>query len=250
MSPPRLLVTRPADRQEPFAARARALGVETIAFPCLEIRPDPDARLPAPAALADYAAVLVTSRPAVEASAALRPFPWPKVEALAIGAATAEALRRAGQPLAREPVAPFTSEALIAALAEEAPLASLLVIKGHGGREVLEERLGGRGTRVDTLALYRRSCPDPPDALRREALVERAPDIVSATSDESLDNLMRLAGEARPALLALPLIVNSERAAGHARRLGFEGPIAVAAPAGDEGQLDALALWLAARPGG
>ena len=119
-SPPRLLVTRPAARQEPFAGRARALGVETIAFPCVEIRPEPGLALPSPAALAAFDAVLFTSRHAVEAVAARRPFPWPGVRALAIGAATAEALGRAGQTLARGPEAGASSEALVDALGRRA----------------------------------------------------------------------------------------------------------------------------------
>ena len=244
---PRLLVTRPADRQEPFGRRARALGVDTLPFPCLAIRADPDARLPDAASLAALGAVLFTSRPAVEAAALLRAFPWPGVTALAIGPASAGALDRAGQPLAREPAPPFTSEALLDALERAPPLPSVLLVKGHGGRDVLERRLAERGTRVETLALYRRVRPSPSPASRRRAFGEPGADIVSATSDEGLENLVALAGPDRARLLTLPLIVNSERGAGRARALGFRGAVRVASPAGDEGQLAALGDWLAAR---
>ena len=237
---PRLLVTRPAARQEPFAARARALGFETIAFPCLEIRPDAAFALPAPAALARYDAVLFTSRHAVETVVGRRPLPWPGTRLWAIGAATADALERAGQPPSRAPVPPYTSEALIAVLDAEPPPASLLVVTGHGGRELLAARQRERGGRVDVLPVYRRDRPAVVPA-RRRALRERAPDVISLTSDAVLENLVALAGPALPALLSRPLVVNSERCAGRARTLGFSGAIEVARPAGDAGQLDALA---------
>ena len=249
-SPPRLLVTRPAARQEPFAGRARALGIETIAFPCVEIRPEPGLALPTPAALAAFDAVLFTSRHAVEAVAARRPFPWPGIRALAIGAATAEALERAGQTLARGPEAGASSEALVDALGRRPPLGRLLIVKGRGGRDLLASSQRARGTRVETLASYRRARPAADESLRRRALVERAPDIVSVTSDEGLDNLVALAGDALDALRSRPLIVNSGRGAARAREHGFGAGAAVATPPGDAGQLAALADWLAGRSAG
>ena len=87
---PRLLVTRPTERQEPFGARARALGVEPVPFPCMEIVPDASAALPDAGMLRAEDLVLFTSRPAVEAFVARRPLPWPGTRLAAIGSATAE----------------------------------------------------------------------------------------------------------------------------------------------------------------
>jgi len=247
VSRPRLLVTRPAARQEPFGARARALGLATLAFPCVEIRPEPDLRLPCPEALRRFEAVLFTSRSSVEVLALRYPFPWPGVRALAIGAATGAALLGAGQPLARTPLDASTSEALVGALARTAPLESLLVIKGHGGRELVETSQRARGTRVETLAVYTRARPTPDAATRHRVFTRTPPDILSATSDEILDNLVALAAEALPNLLPRPLIVNSERSAARAREHGFTGAVTVATPPGDTGQLAALGRWLATR---
>ena len=247
---PRLLVTRPAARQEPFAGRARALGFETLAFPCVEIVPLPAFAPPPLPTLASYDAVLFVSRHAVEALVARGSPPWPGVRTLAIGEATGAALERAGQPLARAPVPPYTSEALIDALEREPPLGRLLVVRGRGGRRVLEARQRERGTRVETLEVYERRRPEPDERARRHALIERPPAILSVTSDEILDNLVALAGDALPALRPLPLVVNSERGAALARRRGFAGPLTVARPAGDEGQLAALGRWLVRRRDG
>ena len=244
---PRLLVTRPTERQEPFGARARALGVEPVPFPCVEIVPDTAAALPDAAMLRAEDLVLFTSRPAVEAFVARRPLPWPGTRLAAIGSATAEALERAGQAPVRAPAPPFTSEALLAELEREPPLGRLTIVRGRGGRGVLEERLRERGTRVAVLELYRRQRPRPDEARRRQALIERPPDLVSVTSDEILDNLVALSGDALDALRPLPLLLNSERCARRAREHGFGGELHVARPAGDEGQLACLSAWVRER---
>ncbi len=69
------------------------------------------------------------------------------------------------------------------------------------------------------------------------------PDIISITSNESLDNLVILAGEFLPELLRIPLVVNSQRAADQAMRLGFLVTPLVASPPGDQGQIDAIRQW-------
>ena len=97
------------------------------------------------------------------------------------------------------------------------------------------------------LELYRRQRPHPDEARRRQALIERPPDLVSVTSDEILDNLVALAGDALDALRPLPLLLNSERSTERARGHGFNGELHVARPAGDDGQLACLSAWMAAR---
>lgn len=250
MTAPRLLVTRPRERQEPFATRARALGLEPLAFPCIEIRPDGRVALPDAATLGTSDAVVFTSRAAVEAVAPRRPFPWPGARVLAMGSATARALEALGQPVAAGPPPPYDSEALADALGREEGLADVVIVTGHGGRRVLGERLVARGVRVTTLETYRRLRPAVDETLRRRVLLERRPDIVSVTSDETLENLVALAGDAWATLAARPFVVNSPRCAALAGRLGVRGDVALASPPGDEGQLAALARWLARADGG
>lgn len=245
MCRPRLLVTRPAERQEPFGERARALGFETVPFPCLANRIDEPVMLPEAALLSAADAVIFTSRVAVEAVAGVRPFPWPDVSVLAIGEATAAALATRGQPLARAPVAPFTSEALLASVQEELPWGGAVIVKGHGGRQWLGESLTHHGTVVIDVEVYRRERPTIDDDSRRHALLDPSPDIIAVTSDEVLRNLVALAGDAIGVLQPLPLVVNSDRCATLARSLGFDGDLRVAETAGDDGQISALARWLA-----
>ncbi len=84
----RVLITRPADLAERTAARARALGHDVVLAPVMRIVP----RHGAPPALGDVQALLVTSRNAVAAVAALAaPLP-----VYAVGEGTAAALAEAG----------------------------------------------------------------------------------------------------------------------------------------------------------
>ena len=74
-----------------------------------------------------------------------------------------------------------------------------------------------------------------------------APDIISITSSEALQNLQTLAHNHWNELCKLPLIVNSERTAKQAQSMGFEQPAMIAVSAGDEGQLEQVKCWLSKR---
>jgi len=249
MNAPRLLVTRPLERQEPFSTRARELGFDTVPFPCVRIVFDATAEMPSAEELEAADRVLFTSRSAVEAVAGRAPFPWTVASVVAIGRATAKALIDQGQTLAQAPVAPYTSEALLDRWKQSTAFEQIIVFKGRGGRTLLIDSLRQRGTVVTTVDLYRREHPCIDDAVRHGMLIKRRPDIIAVTSDEILENLVVLAGDALPALLPLPLVVNSDRCRTLARSCGFTGSIRVAVTAGDEGQLAALDDWLKTRSG-
>lgn len=194
--------------------------------------------------------VVYTSVPAVDGAVRRRPLPWTGTRALAIGSATAAALVAAGQAPVSPPIEPYTSEALLAWLLDsnDAPPVGdgVTIVKGAGGRDALATGLRAAGVRVRTLETYRRVRPAPsPDELA--AALSPVPDIVSTTSDEGLDNLLALAGPRASVLRRLPLVVNGDRAAAHARARGFAGDVLVATPPGDAGHLAALRTWLRAR---
>lgn len=274
---PKLLITRPAAQQEPFAGNCRDLGFDTVALPCIEITAV-DVALPMPLINAAEL-ILFTSRNAVIAAHRLQPLPWPGARIEAIGNATAAALTELGQPLARPPTPPFTSEAFLdthkffnantplrAPLDTHKPAAGsvqdthkptagimdthkpdapqinhLLLIKGEGGRDLIERALGFMGVQISVVPVYRRVKPK----VDATTLDWASLDFVSVTSDEILCNLMDLAGtEYSPFLKQLPLVVNSQRCAALAEELGFTHPALVASPAGDTGQTLQLQTWL------
>ncbi|MEE9319119.1 MAG: uroporphyrinogen-III synthase [Granulosicoccus sp.] len=267
---PKLLITRPAGQQEPFAGKCRGLGFDTVALPCIDISPV-DAELPMRLInTADL--ILFTSRNAVLAAHRLQPLPWPSARIEAIGNATALTLTKLGQPLTRSPTPPFTSEAFLAThkfpsstTPLHAPLDThiqvatvqdthkpddpqfrhLLLIKGEGGRDLIERSLEFMGVQISVVPVYRRSKPNNVATTVDWASL----DIVSVTSDEILRNLVDLAGITRERLLKqLPIVVNSQRCAVLAQALGFTQPALVASPAGDDGQSLQLQTWLSTFP--
>ena len=240
---PRLLVTRPRHQQQAFIQHSEALGFEAISLPCLDILP-----LHFEITLAELQAhelVLLTSRNAVDFVHRILPLPWPDTAVLAIGPATAHALQKLGQTLIRTPVAPYTSEAFLAWLSTRPVPASLAIVKGADGRQLIETTLRERGSRITPIAVYRRVMPVLNNADKHRVFVDSRPDVISVTSDNILRNLVEIAGpEYTAALFHLPIIVNSDRCAGLAARLGFKQAAIVAHQPGDAGQIEALRLWL------
>lgn len=238
---PHILITRPEGQHAYFSRQLELLGFRVSHLPCLAIDALHSAQLNSdPAGDFDY--ILFTSANAVRHAHALRPLPWSGVDVLAIGSATARTLEEHGQSLAMQPVSPFNSESMLARLVTVNP-ARLLIVKGRGGRELIHPELDRRGWQVSSADVYQRRLPTVPAARVSQVFRSPGPDIVSVTSNEVLENLVKLAAS-QDRLLALPLVVNSVRTAQRARDLGFEKPAIIASPAGDAGQLEALQQWL------
>ena len=236
-----ILNTRPFGQHLAFSRDLVALGFTVSHLPCLAISGLPGHQLDRDTA-ARFDIVLFTSVNAVHFAHLQQPFPWRDVAVHAIGAATATALQTLQQPLAMQPLPPFSSEAYLAQLAPLLP-ARLLLIKGEGGRGLIASQLQTMGWQVSSMDLYRRELPDT-DALMSASIFSHSPpDIISITSNESLDNLVTLAGEFLPELLKIPLIVNSQRAVEQAMALGFLVTPLVATTPGDQGQIDAIRQW-------
>jgi uroporphyrinogen-III synthase len=229
-----VLVTRPIEQADRLMRRLQALGARPMLFPALEIaavrQPELLDRLLAGVERYDW--LLFVSPTAVEYGlAALRRSGVGKLPGrlrlAAVGSGTAAALRAAGLT---EIVAPETgadSEHLLA-LTEFAEMRGrrILIFRGAGGRELIAATLRERGAQVDYAECYRRVCPGGDPLPLRQALVEGHLQAVTVFSGETLDNLLKLAGDAaRQTLLALPLFVPHPRIAEQARALGFARPL-------------------------
>lgn len=247
-----VLVTRPARQAEPLCRAIEAAGGAPIRFPTLEIREPPDVAA-ARALLADAARfdlLLFVSANAVERAA-----PWlpARVDAriAAVGEATARALEAMGLAPSLVPAGRSDSEGLLALPALQAQAVAgwqVLIVRGTGGRTLLADTLEARGATVRHAEVYRRAVPDAdPAPLIRDW--EQRVQLVVATSNDVLDNLLALLGPdgARKAF-ATPLVVVSGRMAAHARAAGF-GRVLVAAGAGDAAIVHALAEACAHAPG-
>jgi uroporphyrinogen-III synthase len=245
----RVLVTRPADQAGPLCRLIAEAGGEALRLPTLEIRdPDPRdlARLDAVVgALESYDLAVFISVNAVNRGMdfirARRA--WPAtVKVATVGASSAQALARYGLTVSLVPAHQFNSEALLA-LEELQDMRGrrVVIFRGNGGRDVLRDVLSQRGAAVDYVEVYRRACPViDPDAIAHY-WQPGAVDLITITSNESLQNLHAMAGPpGQPLLRELRLVVISERQVVLARELGFKHRPLVAANASDEAILAVL----------
>ncbi len=230
-----VLVTRPVDQSVRLTKRLQELGAEVIAFPALTIigPQKPEALNQRLIEIEYYDWSVFVSPTAVQFGlAALRqiaPDSLAKINAAAVGAGTASALRKAGCRNVVVPEAGADSEDLLA-LPEFADLTGrrVLILRGEGGRELIADTLRARGAQVDYAECYRRVCPVTDPAPLVAALAAQRIQAVTVFSSETLDNLLQLCDSAADALRALPLFVPHGRIAEHAKALHFILPITTA----------------------
>lgn len=216
-------------------------GFRVSHLPCIDIEPIASPVLKThPAKLVD--AVLFTSANAVACAHAILPLPWSGLSVHAIGAATQSALQALGQTLSIKPRPPYNSEAYLNQMKAVAP-GRLMIIKGAGGRELIEPQLQRVGWQVYPVDVYRRMLPAVSSSEVAALFAPVAPDIISVTSNEGLRNLLTLTSNHQSQILQIPLVVNSQRGARLAISLGFSHPPLVAEPPGDTGQLTQLTHW-------
>ena len=142
-----------------------------------------------------------------------------KARVIAIGEGTAALLEDQGILVELVPRR-STSEGLL----EDERLGTMkgrkvLIIRGHGGRELLADSLRRLGAEVEYAEVYCRVSPPPPSPELLAAWRERV-DAMIITSDEMLKNLVELTGFDQNVLYT-PLIVISERLQNSAETLGF-----------------------------
>lgn len=235
----RVLVTRPKHQQANFISICNDAGLDAISMPCIDIV-SVDCELKQ-SDISKTDLILFTSRNAVEFANKLLPFPWAGAKVFAIGQATERSLVRFGQDLSHPPIKPYTSEAFVHWLDTQDPIKTALIIKGIGGRDLIEKHLQSKDTSVEIKTVYERVTPVVSEAERQRIFVESPPHIISVTSDVGLRNLVNIAGpEYANVIHAAQLVVNSDRCAETALRLGFDDSPMVANPPGDEGQIKAI----------
>lgn len=153
----RVLVTRPAGQADTLLTLLQQAGFTALHRPALSIVPLA-ATLPDAATLAGYPIILFVSSNAVRCFFAAAPSLSPFSRCLAVGPATASALREAGVT-GLAPESGFDSETLLALpLLQQVQGLPILLCRGEGGRPLLATTLRQRGARLHELVLYRRQC--------------------------------------------------------------------------------------------
>ena len=236
-----VLVTRPAAQAAALCEEIGRHGGTAIAFPAVEI-----AAQSADNASGHDLIVFVSVNAVAHGVHLIEKSPTARVAA--IGKATAAALAQTSLPADIIPEAGFNSEALLAH--PDLTLASgarVLIVRGVGGRELLQESFTERGLIVETRDVYQRVRPTI-DAATRDALEARwaseGIDVVTATSIETLHNLIGiLSDRGRELLRNTTLLVASRRIAEAAQAEGLNGTVLVANGADDASMIGALARW-------
>jgi uroporphyrinogen-III synthase len=242
----RVLITRPAEQATQLAAMIAAHGGEPRLFPSIAIEAvTPDEPLTEHAF--DWT-VFLSANAVRHGAPLIQPATAGKV--VAIGQATARALREASWTVHLIPQAPYTTEALLRSSAFAVTANErVLIVRGVGGRDALDRALLERGATLHTLRVYRRVAASHTETEREELereWLEPGFDVVTATSVETLRYLHEQLGPVGRAELAqTPLLVVSQRIEHAAREMNLWGPC-VLAPAPDDASLvGALSNWFA-----
>jgi uroporphyrinogen-III synthase len=235
----RVLVTRPAERAAGLAAAIEAAGGAAVCQPTIEIAPVTPTTEAVAAAQAAVAILFTSPAAVAHGIPALQLDPEAAPALGAVGPATAAELRHHGFAPTIDPVGSHDSEGLLrspALAAEQVRDRTVVIVRGEGGRAELARGLMARGATVHYAEVYRRERPRAPAAGWAAAC-----DILSATSNEGLANLLAMVDQSeRTVLLGRPLAVSSARIAAAARDAGFELEPEVADAAGDDGLLAAI----------
>lgn len=243
-----VLITRPADQQKKLAELLETAGYKITSLPLLEIEAV-DLDQPKYGILRQhflnldlYSTVVFISRNAARLGGEIIDQYWPQlpigVSWFAIGQGTAQELDYFG--INSEINSGLDSEALLAdTRLQHIEEQRILIVKGQGGRDMLETELRARGARVDLAEIYTRACPSYTNTDLAEHL-DSPLDAILITSGEALKNLSKfLIG--RESLKQCLIVVPSQRTAKLAKQLGF-GNLQVAQGADNQAMLDALNL--------
>jgi uroporphyrinogen-III synthase len=150
---------------------------------------------------------------------------WPtNIKIIAIGHATAKSIETIGLHVDFLPKLADSEHLLSLDVLQSIRTQTVLLIKGEGGRKLIEKTLNKRGAQVVSLPVYiRKPCLHAPEfiaSIWRNNLV----DIILLTSGEGINHLLQLFSEpnARNWLFNKTCIVYSERLATLARIQGFK----------------------------
>lgn len=246
----RVLVTRPEGQAQPLIDGLQAMGLQGLHLPMLRLLPI----VPLPALakqrvldLERYQHLIFISANAVRFGLAAIDDYWPQYpqgqRVWAVGGSTAAALHDAGLQ-ALTPRENLSSEGLLALPGlRDVAGERVLIIKGEGGRDLLQRELADRGAEVHTLSCYRREAPALDEAACRAMLQASPVQLILISSGESLAQLSRLLQPRENTNLAdVAVIVPSPRVLAEGAALGWR-VLRLARNASDAAMLEAVSAW-------
>ena len=242
-----VLVTRPGDRGLELCDIIENSGAVTTYFPTAnihEVKVDSKTKRTL-RSLDEIHWVIFVSRNAV--SYGVEQLPKKLLEnanIAAIGISTAEAIEKHGFNVSLCPESSFTTEAFLEEpLMEDVGNNNVIIVTGQGGRKLLQEELEERGASCYRIEVYRRELPIKAAQEVAVKVEKNALDVLVVTSEELLENLLRLLQKVNVKLKSVPLVVSSDRLKAKAKALGFTDTIIVAENAINTTLLSALIKW-------
>jgi uroporphyrinogen-III synthase len=200
----KIVVTRARHQASRLSRELEAYGARVIELPTIEIVP-PDSYEPLDAALRDlpqYQWVIATSANTVRVlreRLALLGIDFSVlsgVQVVAIGSATAAALREAGFRVDLVPPK-YVAESLVDGLRDRVAGGRILLARAAVARDVIPEALRRLGAAMDVVDAYRTVIPDDSAGLVRGVFADLPlPDAVTFTSSSTATNFFHLLGEA------------------------------------------------------
>ncbi len=252
-----VLVTRPQMQAMPLCRLLEAQGANTYRLPAIAIAPsgDREALRASIGPLQNFDVIIFQSANAVRYGAALLDQKR-DLNLAAVGPATLRALNQAGYRVPILPGSGFDSEGLLAhPRLQNLKGQRVLIVRGVGGRELLDQVLEQRGATVTAGVVYERHrvIPDAASlAAVGQLLQANALHVITATSLEIATSLLTMRA-ANPSLLEslmrLHWLVPSRRIATGVQALGLTAPLVVAESAEDQVLVDTLARWRSSASG-
>jgi uroporphyrinogen-III synthase len=250
-----VLVTRPEQQAMPLCRLLEIQGAVTFRLPAVDIKPRERGRALAArlGALENFDLVIFNSANAVRFGAALLDQKRDLCLA-AVGPATAHALNQAGYRVAVQPTAGYDSESLLAhPKLEHVAGHRVLLVKGGGGRELLEQELQRRGAEVVSAEVYDRVPSEPSESVLtalEAQFAARAVHVITATSVEIALNLLKVATPAlRDEFAQVHWLVPSARIAEALGSQGLQAPVLTADSAENQDLVAALLRWRSTESG-
>jgi uroporphyrinogen-III synthase len=244
-----VLVTRAEHQAARLCRLLEAQGAGALRLPAIEIKPCGERRESSEriGALDAFDLIVFTSANAVRFGSALLERRRDLTLA-AIGPATARALDESGYDVALLPAGGFDSEALLAhPRLEHLSAQRILLIKGAGGRRMLEDELTRRGAQVISVDVYQRTHATLSAAALaavQEELAAGRLHVITATSLEVGSHLLDIVpDELREQFQRAHWLVPGKRVAAGLRGRGLRAPLITAASAEDQDLVAALLGW-------
>lgn len=223
----RILNTRPKEQGQILHTVIQQAGGIAIDFPTLEIQecePHWLANLPDLKSLGH--AIFISANAVHYCFKQLQQqinFSWPpEIQTIAIGQGTAQALQKY-RIAAEIPLSPDSEHLLQLPSLTQIKQKKIVLIKGEGGRRLIEDYLLEQGAELIVLAVYKRALPTINHQFSNSLWQDNAVDIILLTSEQSIHNLFKLFSQkSHDWLKNKPCLVISERLAQIATHLGMK----------------------------